>query len=85
MQDLQAKISALTTSKDTLERMCHNSRDEIQDLISRMENTSLEVKDLQGEQRVQSKMLEARETQLVSCIFIDYKKVKISEFYRSLI
>ena len=46
--------------------MCHNSRDEIQDLISRMENTSLEVKDLQGEQRVQSKMLEARETQLVS-------------------
>ena len=68
MQDLQAKISALTTSKDTLERMCHNSRDEIQDLISRMENISLEVKDLQGEQRVQSKMLEARETQLVSCI-----------------
>ena len=69
MQDLQAKISALTTSKDTLERMCHNSRDEIQDLISRMENTSLEVKDLQGEQRVQSKMLEARETQLVSFIY----------------
>ena len=66
LQDLQAKISALTTSKDTLERMCHNSRDEIQDLISRMENISLEVKDLQGEQRVQSKMLEARETQLVS-------------------
>ena len=68
LQDLQAKISALTTSKDTLERMCHNSRDEIQDLISRMENISLEVKDLQGEQRVQSKMLEARETQLVSNI-----------------
>jgi hypothetical protein len=69
LQDLQAKISALNTSKDTLERMCHNSRDEIQDIISKLENISLEVKDVQGEQRVQSKMLSARENQLVSEIF----------------
>ena len=66
MQDLQARISALSTSKDTLERMCHNSRDEIQDIISKLENISLEVKDIQGEQRVQSKMMESRENQLVS-------------------
>ena len=70
LQDLQAKISALNTSKDTLERMCHNSRDEIQDIISKLENISLEVKDVQGEQRVQSKMLDARENQLVSNIYI---------------
>ena len=66
LQDLQARISALSTSKDTLERMCHNSRDEIQDIISKLENISLEVKDIQGEQRVQSKMMESRENQLVS-------------------
>ena len=46
--------------------MCHNSRDEIQDIISKLENISLEVKDIQGEQRVQSKMMESRENQLVS-------------------
>ena len=56
----------MSTSKDTLERMCHNSRDEIQDIISKLENISLEVKDIQGEQRVQSKMMESRENQLVS-------------------
>ena len=76
MQDLQARISALSTSKDTLERMCHNSRDEIQDIISKLENISLEVKDIQGEQRVQSKMMESRENQLVSsdrvCFNIQY-------------
>ena len=56
--------------------MCHNSRDEIQDIISKLENISLEVKDIQGEQRVQSKMMESRENQLVSsdrvCFNIQY-------------
>ena len=70
LQELQTKISALNTSKDTLERMCHNSRDEIQDIIAKLENISLEVKDIQGEQRVQSKMMETRENQLVSFILI---------------
>ena len=70
LQELQTKISALNTSKDTLERMCHNSRDEIQDIIAKLENISLEVKDIQGEQRVQSKMMETRENQLVSFILM---------------
>ena len=66
LQDLQGKISALNTSKDTLERMCHNNRDEIQDITAKLENMSLEVKDTQGELKVQGKMMETRVNQLVS-------------------
>ena len=49
--------------------MCHNSRDEIQDITAKLENISLEVKDIQGEQRVQGKMMETQVNQLVSYIF----------------
>ena len=55
--------------------MCHNSRDEIADIISKLENISLEVKDIQGEQRVQSKMIDARENQLVSRILKFFERL----------
>ena len=46
--------------------MCHNNRDEIQDITAKLENMSLEVKDTQGELKVQGKMMETRVNQLVS-------------------
>ena len=57
--------------------MCHNSRDEIQDIISKLENISLEVKDIQGEQRVQSKMMESRENQLVSSNIVYFTMIAL--------
>ena len=69
LQDLNEKIAVLNTSKDTLERMCFNARDEIQDITAKLENVSLEVKDTQGELKVQSKMMETRVNQLVCVEF----------------
>ena len=60
--------------------MCHNSRDEIADIISKLENISLEVKDIQGEQRVQSKMIDARENQLVSSMIKYFESIITNDF-----
>ena len=48
-----------------MERLSYTMRDEINDLANKIDNQSLEVKDVQGALRVQNKMFEAQNAKLV--------------------
>ena len=56
-----------------MERLSYTMRDEINDLANKIDNQSLEVKDVQGALRVQNKMFEAQNAKLVG-YFSNLKK-----------
>ena len=73
MQELNHKLATMVTSRENLERLSYTMRDEINDLANKIDNQSLEVKDVQGALRVQNKMFEAQNAKLVG-YFSNVKK-----------
>ena len=69
MQDLNHKLQTMVTNRETLERLCYTMRDEISEVSNKVDNQSLEIKDVQGALRVQSKMFETQATKMVSFLF----------------
>jgi hypothetical protein len=49
--------------------LSHTAREEINDLSNKLDNQSLEVKDVQGALRLQNKMFEAQTAKMVSFFF----------------
>ena len=49
--------------------LSHTAREEINDLSNKLDNQSLEVKDVQGALRLQNKMFEAQTAKIVSFYF----------------
>ena len=66
MQELNHKLATMVTSRENLERLSYTMRDEINDLANKLDNQSLEVKDVQGALRLQTKMFETQKAKLVS-------------------
>ena len=64
MQELNEKLATMVKSRENLERHSHTMQDEINELQNKMDNQSLEVKDVQGGLRVQNKMFEAQNQKL---------------------
>ena len=64
MQELNSKLATMVKSRENLERHSHTMQDEINELQNRMDNQSLEVKDVQGGLRLQNKMFEAQNQKL---------------------
>ena len=52
--------------------LSHTAREEINDLSNKLDNQSLEVKDVQGALRLQNKMFEAQTAKIVSFIFAPF-------------
>ena len=50
--------------------LSHTAREEINDLSNKLDNQSLEVKDVQGALRLQNKMFEAQTAKIVSFILL---------------
>ena len=71
MQELNHKLATMVTSRENLERLSYTMRDEINDLANKLDNQSLEVKDVQGALRLQTKMFETQKAKLVSnnCVY----------------
>ena len=65
MQELNHKLATMVTSRENLERLSYTMRDEINDLANKLDNQSLEVKDVQGALRLQTKMFETQKAKLV--------------------
>ncbi len=70
--DIQQKISTLSSARENVERQCYNLRDEMSEILNKLDNVTMEVKDVQGAQQVYSKMLEAQSLQLVRKFFPDF-------------
>ena len=66
MQDLNHKLQTMVTNRESLERLCYTMRDEISEVSNKVDNQSLEIKDVQGALRVQSKMFETQATKMVT-------------------
>jgi len=64
MQELNHKLATMVTSRENLERLSYTMRDEINDLANKLDNQSLEVKDVQGALRLQTKMFETQKAKL---------------------
>ena len=66
MQELNHKLANMVTNRENLERMSYAMREEISDLGNKVDNQSMEIKDVQGALRLQNKMFDAQTTKLVS-------------------
>ena len=64
MQELNSKLATMVKSRENLERHTHTMQDEINELQNKMDNQSLEVKDVKGGLRLQIKMFEAQNQKL---------------------
>ena len=52
--------------------LSHTAREEINDLSNKLDNQSLEVKDVQGALRLQNKMFEAQTAKMVNFSFCSF-------------
>ena len=48
-----------------MERLCYNLRDEVSEITNKVDNMTMEVKDVQSALQVYNKMLEAQSAQMV--------------------
>ena len=83
MQELNSKLATMVKSRENLERHSHTMQDEINELQNRMDNQSLEVKDVQGGLRLQNKMFEAQNQKLAKGHQENENGKKISESTKS--
>lgn len=58
MQGLQQKIEGLSSSREEMERRTLRLRDALADVVAKVDNISLDVKDAQGQVKLQNKMLD---------------------------
>ena len=58
MQALQQKIEGLSSSREEMERRTLRLRDALADVVAKVDNMSLDVKDAQGQVQLQNKMLD---------------------------
>ena len=65
MQDINQKLATMVTNRENLERMCYTMRDDISEVGNKVDNQSLEIKDVQGALRMQSQMFDAHAAKLV--------------------
>ena len=48
-----------------MERLCYNLRDEVSEITNKVDNMTMEVKDVQSALQVYNKMLDAQSAQMV--------------------
>ena len=65
MQELNHKLATMVTNRENLERMSYAMREEISDLGNKVDNQSLEIKDVQGALRLQNKMFDTQTAKMV--------------------
>ena len=58
MQSLQQKVEGLSSSREELERRTLRLRDALADVVAKVDNMALDVKDAQGQVKLQNKMLD---------------------------
>ena len=63
MQELQQKIEGLSSSREELERRTLRLRDALADVVAKVDNIGLDVKDAQGQVKLQNKMLDNQSLQ----------------------
>ena len=63
MQSLQQKIEGLSSSREELERRTLRLRDALADVVAKVDNIGLDVKDAQGQVKLQNKMLDNQSLQ----------------------
>ena len=63
MQALQQKIEGLSSSREELERRTLRLRDALADVVAKVDNIGLDVKDAQGQVKLQNKMLDNQSLQ----------------------
>ena len=64
MQELNGKLATMVTNRENLERICYSLRDEVGELSNKLDNQSLEIKDVQGAMRVQGKMFDQQQAKI---------------------
>jgi hypothetical protein len=73
LQDLNHKLAAMVTNRENLERISFTMRDEISEITNKVDNQSMELKDVQGALRLQNKMFDAQNMKMVCTIFRHWK------------
>ena len=63
MQSLQQKIEGLSSSREELDRRTLRLRDALADVVAKVDNIGLDVKDAQGQVKLQNKMLDNQSLQ----------------------
>ena len=79
MQDLNHKLTTMTKNRENLERMVYSIRDELSDVSNKVDNQSLEVKDVHEALRLQNKMFDAQASKLKQGAVDNENGQKLSE------
>lgn len=64
IQEIQQKVTTLTSSSENLERLCHNVREDLSDVNGKVDIMSLELKDVKGALTLQDKMFNTQVSKL---------------------
>ena len=74
LNEIGSRLSVNDTHRETLSKGLTTVKDELTDLVTKVDNMTLDVKDVQSESNVQKKMLESQIAQWVSCPFFPKDK-----------
>ena len=63
---MHTKMAALNSNRENLERICFVVRDGLADVANKVDTLQIELKDIQGNVRLQNKMFDSQAQMIVS-------------------